>query len=128
MSTQPLERRRVNRETVRLAVAEGLLARAKPDLLEGSTLCELLALPRNPAVLWPRGLELATRLEHAAREVIASLERLSGYALHRSLLEGVLRGESISRWAQAHGRRREYVSRTLWRDVSLWVSQRLVPK
>ena len=119
-------RRKVNQERLRLLVAEGLLLRHKPDLLEDSELAEAIDLrSQSMTTLWPRGDALARALESAGRDVSQLLGKQDGYEAHKSLLDAVLAGSSIAAWAKCHNRRREHVSRTLWKTVSRWVARRL---
>ena len=120
-------KRRISRERLRLLVAEGLLLRHKPDLLEDSGLAEAIDLRvQSEGTLWPKGDALARELERAARDVSQRLKRQGGYEAHKSLLDAVLAGSSIAAWARCHNRRREHVSRTLWKTVSGWVARRLL--
>ena len=117
---------RVNRERLRLLVAEALLLRHKPDLLQDSELVEALGITGVGDGLWPKGTDLAQRVDAAGRRVSEQLTQEKPYRDHKSLLDAVLAGSSVAAWARLQGKERSYVSRTTWRAVTSWVTQRLL--
>lgn len=87
-----------------------------PDLLEDSELVAHFGI-HGGGGYWSRGRALGVLLARAAQRVSDELSDVASFAERRSLLDAVVSGQSIARWAREHGRTRAAVSRGMWREV-----------
>lgn len=115
--------RRVSDDELRLWVAEALHDVNRPDLLEDSPLVTHFDI--RGSGFWAKGKALRVLLLEAGASVSRGLDGVPGMEEKKCLLDDVMAGKSISAWAKEHGKRRDGVSRRMWKDVSEWVSEEL---